>query len=208
MADIIAKLPLSSWDFDYYGQQINISEAFGVSEDDMLEEFKALNPSGYAAFVKSGDYRNFKLYTFAPLEMSIVEDTSVPSESWVDFSDGRLKALQSVAPTSEEYSVNGTQYALVHLLGLFGILMNDVDSSMLSNVSFVKPLLFTYLSYAAEKLLDEGRATTDEEAAAIAIGELIEFITGDDIDLSTFTIDNFLEKMAKYLVDNKDSKLQ
>ena len=207
MADIIAKLPLSSWGFDYYGQQINISEAFGVSEDDMLEEFKTLNPSGYEAFVKSGDYRNFKLYTFDPLEMSTVEDTSVPSESWVDFSDGRLKALQSVAPTSEEYSVNGTQYALVHLLGLFGILMNDVDSSMLSNVSFVKPLLFTYLSYAAEKLLDEGRATTDEEAAAIAIGELIEFITGDDIDLSTFTIDNFLEKMAKYLVDNKDSKL-
>ena len=50
----------------------------------------------------------------------------------------------------------------------------------------VQPMLFSYLDFAAKKLMEEGRASTEMEGAAIALLEIMEFALDDEyIDIDS-----------------------
>ncbi len=57
-------------------------------------------------------------------------------------------------------------------------------------------MLFSYLDFDAKKLMDEGRASTEMEGAAIALLEIMEFALDEYIDIDTFTVDQFIAKTA------------
>lgn len=69
----------------------------------------------------------------------------------------------------------------------------------------LRPLAFTYLAYAAERLKAEHRASSDGEAAAIVIEELLGLLTGEPIDETSFTVDDFLVLAARVLTGEEGS---
>ena len=206
-ADPFTQLPLESWDYERFGTDIVIDKDLGISPDDMKVELQAVDPSSYQSLIDGGDFRDFKWKKLDPLNMTMVDDDSIPATDGLStFTAQRLAGMASKAPTSDEFIMIGYEDALRSLAATVGMMETNLNIDP-SKLSLVKPVLFTYLSYASKKLQEEGRAASENEAAAIALEDVIAYITGEPIDHSTFTIDQFLAKLAKYLIDNKDSKL-
>ena len=67
------------------------------------------------------------------------------------------------------------------------------------------PLVYSVMADASEKLQAEGRAADEGEAVAIALEEILTFITGEAVAHDTFTVDQAVEMLAKYIAENKDA---
>ena len=65
-----------------------------------------------------------------------------------------------------------------------------------------QPVVISYLAYASEQLIAEGRAADEQEGIAIAITELLEFFLNRDIDHNTYTVDQFIVDLASFVRDN------
>ena len=206
--DSVAKVPLSIWGYTRFGTDIYMDTDLGISTEAMLAELKGISPGSYDELLNGYSASDFKFYTLDPLNMGIVPDTSAPDMNLDEFMDDRLLGASSIAKTSDAYVQKGVQGGLKAVAAIGSMIRYHMDG-ILDNedLSFVKPALFTYLSYASERLQAEGKATSENGAAALAIEGAISYVTGEPIDNDTFTIDNFLELLTKYIVDNKDSKL-
>ena len=211
--DFITKVPPAGWNFDRYGTTKTVSWDGEVSVDEMLAQLNTHFPYGYNEFVATGDFRNFEWKTFdlPNLEIAASTDEDLPEDVGMsEFMYQRINnGLISPAPTNSDYSEGGYEETLKAVAGLYGMLLPQFHNISLEDkdLNVVKPLLFTYLSYAGEKLVNEGRAADEYAATAIALEELLSYFTGQEIDNSTFTINDFIILMATYLSDNGDSKL-
>lgn len=70
----------------------------------------------------------------------------------------------------------------------------------------IKAVVFSYLSYAADRLGEE-RGYDEEKAVAVAIEELLEIILEEKLDPETLTVDDFVAAFARFIVNNVDYKI-
>ena len=143
--------------------------------------------------------KTFDLKTF-----SLVSKNGTTTSA--EFFKKRIKGLAEVAKTNKKYKDENYQNALKSIAGTYGML--DVifeDGSIMENIEeseVIETLSYTYFAYAIEQLEKEGKAGSETEALAIALEELLTYFTGENIENTTFTVDNFIELFAKYISEN------
>lgn len=231
--DTITALPPKNWGFERFGQVLDLRKApYSVSEAEMEAELQNIGDYAVQALQK-GDVLNFKDVTLNPSEIKniSIDETSEVSvleqlrsnenlfvgdvkgeAGYLQVLDERINALVSVAGTNSEFAANGTQDTLVAFAGIFGMVGFQFGSDIVGDdaSALVKPLLLTYLSYASEELIAEGRAENETEAVSIALLELLDWLSGKGIgthDIENFTTDDFILLFATYITENKDTPL-
>lgn len=202
--DAFSLLPPENWNFTRYGQVVNSYEGL-YSEEEMLKELKSISEYVYGEYTTDGKVKQFSEKAFDLKALSIVDKKSnVPQ---TEFFKGRLNGLISKIGTNKIYK-DEYQKSLTSAIGTYGMiatLTGDIgDNSSLETSEVIYPLLYSYLAYASDELQSEGRANSEAEAVTIAVEDLITYYTGENIDKTNFTIDDFVKIFAKYISDNEN----
>lgn len=201
--DFITYLPLADWGYTYYGATCS----FDVSEDQMLTELSAVNPFVYNNYISGSSSTSFHEKTFDLASMSMVDTGEGGRDAYIAFLRSRVSGLLSLAGSNTEYTENGTQDTLSAIAGIYGMMTYVAGGQEGLIGKLAQPVVISYLAYASEQLIAEGRAADEQEGIAIAITELLEFFLNRDIDHNTYTVDQFIVDLASFVRDNKDSAL-
>ena len=206
--DAIPWLLPQSWGFTSYGSTFDLNPEGLVSGEAMAEELKNHSLYIYNSYQSGGDPALFREKTF---DLDSLEITDLPGGSsgeagYSQFLKGRISAFYSLF-TPSGYAQDGWQDVLTGVGDLVGTLdyyydgFPDIDIK-----SLIKPLLVSYLAYAAERLRAEGQAADDLQAAALTLESFFSCLSGREISNASFTVDNFFEMFLAYIVEHADSK--
>ncbi len=206
--DLITHLPLEAWGFTYYGQICSLDNNGEIPYESMLGQLEKSYSAMYSAIVGSGDYRGFGKMTFDLPSMSPKPVGPVTGkEGLTAFVKERIAGLAHAVPDGK-YTDSGCEEALMAAAGLFGqgnSLSTDTDQTDIG-VS-ITPILMSLLAYASEDLQARGKAADENEAAAAALADLINYFTGGHLDAASSTLDDLIASVAKYITDNEDSAM-
>lgn len=202
--DSFSYLPPESWGFTRYGQVINSHEGL-YSEEEMLKELKSISEYVYDEYTSDGKVKKFSEKKFDLKTLSIVDKESDVSQ--LNFFKARLNGLVSKIGTNKLYN-DEYQEALKSAIGTYGMvatLTGDIkENSSMKTSDMIYPLIYTYLAYVSDELKNEGKATSDTEAVTIVVEDLLTYFTGEEINRETFSIDDFVKIVLKYLADNEN----
>ena len=206
--DAFSLLPIEEWGFTNYGEIIPLNKALS-SESDMMEELNSISEYVYSQYIINSEIKKFKNKTFDLKTLSIVDASGITSPT--DFLKQRIKGLLEVSNTNKEYQDNHYQDALKSIAGTFGmseaLFKSGNGISEIETSDLIEALSYSYLAYASEQLQKEGKAENETEAIAIAIEELLTNFTGEEIDNTSFTIDDLIRIFAKYISDNENEPI-
>jgi len=206
--DIFPLLPPEVWGFEHYGQFLAANH--GVTpEEAVAEELKSVSPYSYNRYITGGNPEMFERKTFDLKTLSVVRDDN--EYSAMDMGSllvERLHGLTYNADTNEAYYEEGYQETLKAVAGVYGMAEKVAKESFSENFElFIKPVVYSYLAYASERLQEEQRAGSEEEAIAIVIEDLVSFFTGEEIVNNSISIDEFFTILVKYIAENEDEKI-
>ncbi len=213
--DIITLLPLLDWDFTHFGAYSDLDE--GATTEQMLEQLQALDAYIHDEYVAGGDAENpvwtgheqFAWKTFDIDNLAFADDPNAPGElSQADFFAARVRGLTRMAPTSEAYVSSGAQEVLEALAGIYG--MNEprvanVETWTQDPETTAKAGILAYLAYAAERYAEQGIASEDE-GVALALEGLISYLTGQDFDHESTTVEEALLMLFRYVCDRVEAE--
>ena len=206
--DAFSLLPLETWGFTYYGKTVNSNQSIS-SEKEMLEELKSISPYLYNQYTENGKIKQVKRKTFDLKTLSIVDcyKTTTP----VEFFKERMKGIENIVKTNKSYNDEKYQDALKSFAGTYGMaatfFRDNSENINIETGDIVYALADTYLAYAAEQLQEEGKAANEKQATSMAIEELLSNYTDEEINNSTFTVDDFIRIFAKYITDNENEPI-
>ena len=202
--DIFPMLPPELWGFTHYGNVISAFE--GLDVEKIPEELEKISSFAYDLFINGGDPDGFERKTFDIKTLSLIKDNGeYPAMDMGSLLKERLAGLTYHAMTTEQYVEGGYQEVLEAAAGIYGMgdmLFSDYDFSGLFK-DLIEPLIVSYLAYASERLQAEGKAENDIEAVTIAAEELLEYFTGEEIDRESFTVDDAVTLLAKFMSENE-----
>ncbi len=202
--DLIPYLPLAEWGYTYYGNTYNFND---ISEEQMLAELQTVSPYVYNYYATGRSAYDFHEKTFDLASMSLVDIGEGGTDAAIAYLRSRVSGLLTLAPDSSTFVNSGMQTVLAGLAGIYGMMSPMFKTQEGLAGKLAKPLVYCYLAYASEQLINEGRAADEQEGIAIAITELLEFFLGKDIDHTTYTVDAFIVDLASFVRDHKDSEL-
>lgn len=206
--DFIVHLPPQAWGLTVFGTEFNITDGSDATKGAMLDLLEKLSSAAYGVYANGGDESDFRWKTFDLATMGFVDDTSATEPvTQASFFAARAEGLMAKPQTRENYVTNGYQDMFVAVGGIIGLDVFgfiDVVMAQEHREDLAKFAAYGYLSYAAERLQAEGRAAGEDEAVAIAIEGILEWATGTPIDPTSFTVDDLIYTLSKYLVDNAD----
>jgi len=206
--DLIVHLPSQSWGFTVFGTEFDITDGSDSTKGAMLDLLEELSSAAYGVYANGGDESDFRWKTFDLATLSFVDDASATEPvSQASFFAARAEALMKKPQTRENYVAGGYQDTLVAVGGIIGLdIFEFIDAVMAQECrgDVVKFAVYGYLAYASERLQAEGRAAGGDEAVALAVMDVVEWVTGVSIDPASFTVDDFIYTMSRYLVDNAD----
>lgn len=204
--DIFPMLPPKEWGFTHYGTYIPVDHGV-ITEEAMLNELKQISPFAYNQYVNGVNQNTFEFKTFDLKTLSIVKDKKQDKNmNFGNFLEERMKGLTYNASTNKLYFDLKYEEALKSLAGVYGLAQQLFDEEI-SEDDLIEPLVFSYLAYASERLQQEEKATSENEAITIALIELLEFFTEEKIDKNTFTVDQFVELFSKYYYENENKPI-
>ena len=206
--DIFPMLPPESWGFTYYGSEIS-SDHGKVTEEAILKELKEISNYAYNRYINGGNPSTFERKTFDLKTLSIIKDNgNYSSMDMNTFLKSRMNGLTYNCSTNKLYKDEEYQEALTSVAGTYGMSMTLFENGFFEDrSSIVSSLLFAYLSYASERLQIEGRATNEAEAVTIALEELLSYFTKEEINSETFTVNDFVVMLAKFISDNENEPI-
>ena len=211
--DLITLLPPPQWGFTVYGSEEGMDHDGYVTETEMLVELEKLSQFAYDKYLDSGDPDSFAWKTFDVATLSMVDAPGPHSANDMGaFERERIVGLIYNAQTNADYHNDGYEETLKALAGIYGMMLVYFDEIPLDDIgSMIKPLLLSYLSYAVERLMAEGRASTESEAMSVALKDLIAYVTGKPFEprivedgvvtLFTFLNDNNEQPVFDTIVD-------
>ncbi|MBR5337972.1 MAG: fibronectin type III domain-containing protein [Lachnospiraceae bacterium] len=211
--DIITLLPPSKWGYDRYGVELPISDGKAETKNRMKEELNKFAPFAYKQYTQNGgagDEDIFTWKTFDLATLSFVDDPeatkTVGATSQAKLFYQRInEGLARRASDVDTYVGAGYQETLQSLAGIYGMGIGPfIEGVQKDKLSAIKTGLFCYLSYAKKELQAEDPGLSDDDAIAVTVEQLVEFITGKDIERGTMTVDDFFEIFCQYLVDNAE----
>ncbi len=203
--DAFPKLPPAKWGFDHYGTDIAADHGL-VPESAMLEKLALTSKYTYDKYLDGASPALFERKTFDLATLEFVKDDDKNSAPDIgSFLDERLAGLLRDAGTNKLYVSGGYQEALKSLAGVYGMSSALVDEEVLGDKSrFASPLVYSYLAYASDRLIEEGRVADEDEAVTIVVADLLTYFTGTDVDLEKYTVDDLVFALSDYLAKNED----
>lgn len=205
--DAFSLLPPEEWGFTRYGRVISSNEGL-YSEEEMLKELKNVSEYIYNGYTNDGKRNKFVEKIFDLKTVSIKDKESNVSQ--IDFFKGRLNGLVNKIGTNKIYN-DEYQDALKSLIGTYGMAATFIDdiseNSDMETSETLYPLIYTYLAYVSDELQIEGKASSEKEAVTIAVEDLLMYFTGEEINRTTFKIDDFVKIVMKYVADNENEPI-
>ncbi len=210
--DFIAMLPPPTWGYTYYGQVIASDANGALTVEDMKTELKTISPFAYNVFVNGGDFRSFEWKTFDLPSLSIVKDTKATDDpSMANMLKQRVAGLTKIATNPAEYIEGHYQDALVALAGLYGMLLEFKHLNTDDLTQHIPALVVVYLAYASERMVADGTLSESAPAgvkATAVLCDLLSYLSGEEIDPESYTVDDFLVTVLDYLLNqHPDSEL-
>lgn len=205
--DAFPLLPPEVWGFTRYGQIIDSYEGL-YSEEEMLKELKSISEYVHGEYSENGKIKKFTEKKFDLKTLSIVDKNSNVSQ--IDFFKERLNGLVNKVETNKLYydEYEAALKATIGTYGMVAVLTGDIgENTSLSTTEMIYPLIYTYLAYASDVLQKDGKATSDAEAIAIVVEDLLTYFTDAEINRETFSIDDFVKIVVKYLADNENEPI-
>lgn len=205
--DSFSLLPPEKWGFTKYGKVIDSREGL-YSEEEMLNELKSISEYVYNEFTSDGKIKKFNKKAFDLKSLSIINKENDISQ--VDFFKERIDGMMSKIDTSKKYKeeVEDGLKSAIGTYGMLATLISDIgENNDILNDDLIYPLVYSYLSYASFELQGEERAFSEEEAITLVIEDLLTYFTGAEINNETFTIDDFVKIVLKYLIDNENEEV-
>lgn len=219
--DMITLLPLHSWGYDWYGEELIINNEDSETRERMLNELNRAAPLVYKKYTEENcgelDYV-WKTFDFSRLEI-VNDETCTESISQSKMFRNKIDGgLGHRAGNPDVYVDRNYQVSLQGIGGLYGLSWTEFYEGALKDpMTLVKAVVFSYFAYAKERLQEENSEVTESQAIAKAVEELIELVIADDdyltsaekiIDPATFTVDDFFRLFSKYIVDNAEYTLE
>ena len=207
-SDLFPMLPTDSWGCAHYGNDIPMDHG-KVTTEAMLKELKKFSTFAYNKYLDGGDPSKFERKTLDLKTLSMVKDNGKYSAmDFNTFLKERLNGLTYNANTNKIYVDEGYQEVFKAIAGTYGMSMTLFDDDLLDSLdSLIGPLAYSYLAYASERLQAEGKASNEIEATTLALEELLTYFSGENINHSTFTFDDFMLILAKYIADNENEPI-
>ena len=202
--DYVTYLPLDQWGYTYYGKVYTYE---GATEEQMIVKLKELDTYAYNEYAKKApSYFHEKVFDLAALDIKDKEGGKSGENGLVSFINEKINIGLHNFSTTTKFVSEGYQEAFAAMMGMYSMaqdLLNNYDGFA---SKLTQPMLFSYLAYASEKLVEEGVAFGEDDAAAIAIEQIIEYITGESIDMDSYTVDEFVETIGNFVYDNEKDK--
>lgn len=202
--DFVTYLPLDQWGYTYYGKVCTYE---GATEEQMIVKLKELDTYAYNEYAKKApSYFHEKVFDVAALDIKDKEGGLSGEKGLIAFLNEKINTGLQYFSTTTKFVSEGYQEAFAAMMG-----MDSMAQDLLNNYDGVaskltQPILFSYLAYASEKLVEEGVALDEDDAAAIAIEQIIEYATGESIDMDSYTVDEFIETLGNFVYDNEKDK--
>ena len=192
--DAFAKLPPSAWEFTRYGVVIPADEGL-ISEEETLNDLKTISTTTYNIYTTNGVINKFNNKSFDLANVEIKDGEKI---SQLEFIESRFNALTKLTPTND-FFFNNYEDALRSAIGTYGMAAN-LSADETEN-SIVSPLIYAFLAYESEVLINDtsNNINTEDEAIAQIFKDVLENFTGESINLDTFTMDEFVKYVCKYL---------
>lgn len=200
--DIITLLPFEAWEYTRYGTDISVDHDGKVSESAMLKELKEVSTYAYDKYVNKSGPNLFEKMTFDTSTLKLVKDNG--NINLKDFAKDRMDGLAYKVNSIDTYTNQDYQEGMKAVAGIFGMALVYFDE--LNIKPDVKDVLYAYLSYASERLQEEGRATNDVDAFKIAVEEIITFFIKKEVNDNT-TVDEIIENILKYACESENEIL-
>ena len=203
--DYVTYLPLDQWGYTYYGKVCTYE---GATEEQMLVKLKELDEYAYKRYTNKNAPSDFheKVFDLAALDIKDKKGGLSGEKGLIAFLNEKINTGLQYFSTTTKFVSEGYQEAFAAVMGMDSMaqdLLNDYDG-LASKIT--QPLLFSYLAYASEKLIEEGTAFVEDDAAAIAIEQIVEYTTGKPIDMDSYTVDEFIETIGEFVYDNERDK--
>ncbi len=196
MNDLVSALTPQKWGYSRYGETVLLDSDPSLKQD-MLSELSELHMEAYRALA---DNTEQNWYTFDSSVMAPILDPDRAGENADHFFAERLTGLLRSIPTVDVYVEDGYQEAFQSAGGSYGMLkalLKGHSRELLPKLK--KPFLYCYLSYAAERFMEEGRVRSDGEAIADALVELLSFVSEKNLDPESCTVDEFVALLAEFV---------
>ena len=211
--DLITLLPPAAWGYTWYGSVCPLDGGGLITTEDMLDMLKDLRPSAYRKFTEGIGPDDFAWAVFDVPSLEISAAGS-PPEGGVDaFLDQRVLGMSKAIPSGTFYAESAYQEALRAVGGLYGLLMNNMKGTLGDSLpDLAGGAALSYLAYACERLIEEGKAETETEAAALAVKDLMLYLNGvedgqTESGPEAFTFDDFVLLAARFIADSEGSPL-
>ena len=192
--DAFAKLPPAAWNFTRYGKVIPADEGL-ISEEETLNDLKTISTTTYNMYTTNGVINKFKSKSFDLANVEIKDGEEI---SQLEFVESRFNSLTKLNPTNDFFFHN-YEDALRSAIGTYGMATSiNADET---ESSIVSPLIYAFLAYESEVLINDtsNNIDTEDEAVAQIFKDVLENFTGESINLDTFTMDEFVKYVCKYL---------
>ena len=198
--DIITLLPPPDWNYTHFGSYHGQQD--GATKDEMLAVLKELDNFAYETYL-NGDEANFSWKTFDLDTLEIVDDPDAGSLTQGEFFRARVSGLTRTAPTSKAYVESGAQEILQALAAIYGMneaIIADLDVWTADMETTIKAGAFSVIDYAVVRYAEEGKTTDEDEAVALLLADVINYVTGETEVTTDTTVDRALYLLAKYIM--------
>lgn len=199
--DMLAMYPPEFWGFRLFGTSFQLSDGQASTKAKMLEYLEQIAPELCYLFDEGGDGDTFQWYTFDPMAGTLAPDTEyTPAADAESYFKARYKGLFDGMTTTAQYVESGYQATLSAIAGIYGMGFPEFGAGLLSDTTtLITGGVLAYLDYAGGRISQE-REVTKSEGIVIAVEELLEFISGTEIEHSSFTVDDGIYTLAKFIV--------
>ena len=199
--DLVTYVPLESWNYKRYGKDYFVNHN-RIDDKDMINELNNINIYAYNMYIKNGNPSTFKTKTFDLKTFSIIDENKRKIDAKT-FIDNKALALQKIVKDNNIYVEDTYQNTFMSLAASFGMSMPVLE---VDNID-ISTLIYVYIDYAKERLKEEGISKSDSEVITLIIGDLLNYYNDENIDINTFTLDDFIKLSSKYIADNSNSEL-
>ena len=203
--DVMTMLPPSSWGFTRYGKTVYSDEGL-ISESAVFDTLGELFPDVYEIYVKDGKKAGVKYKAADMMRLKITDAEG--EENVTGFAEKLINSFASQIKTNAEYKDGYYQDAVKAVSGALGLVsaikQSVISDAQINNTDLILTLFFTYCACASDKLMSDGAAETEDEAAAVAVAELFSYISGKSLDKNC-TTDDIFALTAETLSENEDS---
>ena len=191
--DLFPLLPPKYLGFTRFGNTIDATS--NMDEEAMLNNLKTISKTTYDLYSKTFNEYTFDLDTISIKKINVIDQAK--------YINDKLNSISSVIKTTKDYKDN-YEKIITSLAGIYSVSDPTSLNISIDNIKdYIPTISYVVLSSLSDNLIDEGKATSEDEAVTIILTDIIKYITKEEVDYKTLTLDELVTIVAKYISSNE-----